>query len=152
MGVALESNSYGKSRVRLVGIARNEGQNILKDVSVDIQLTGEFELAHTGGDNSQILPTDTMKNMVYVLARQEAIDDIEGFGRRLVDHFITHFSQVSQARVSIVEKFWERIAVNGRPHPWAFVAGQRERRTATVIGTRGGHSVEAGIDDLLVLK
>jgi urate oxidase len=150
--VKLVSNNYGKSRVRLVRVVRSGGRHELKDVSVDIQLTGDFEAAHTRGDNREVLPTDTMKNMVYVLAKQQPIVHIEGFGIRLVDPFLANLPQVSEARVAISEKMWGRIAVDGDPHPWAFVAGARERRTARVIATRSGHSVEAGIDDLLVLK
>lgn len=150
--VKLVSSNYGKSRVRLVRVVRNAGRHELKDISVDVQLTGDFEFAHTRGDNRKVLPTDTMKNMVYALAKQQPVDHIEAFGARLANHFMANLPQVSEARVAISEKMWHRIVVDGDPHPWAFVAGASERRTARVTATRSGHSIEAGIDDLLVLK
>ena len=47
MTIALGQNSYGKSRVRLVQVTEKGGQRHLKDISVDIQLAGDFERAHT---------------------------------------------------------------------------------------------------------
>ena len=152
MAVKLATSNYGKSRVRLVRVARDGGVHHLKDISVDIQLEGDFEAIHTQGDNSKVLPTDTMKNTVYVLAKQRLLGEIEAFGQRLVSHFLEHNPQLSRARVAITENLWARITSDGKPHPWAFVAGSRERRTAQVSATRTDRVIEAGIDDLLILK
>jgi urate oxidase len=152
MPVKLARNNYGKSRVRLVRVTRINGVHHLKDVSVDIQLEGDFEAVHTRGDNSNVLPTDTMKNTVYVLAQQRPVGAIEEFGQRLVRHFLQNSSQLSAARIAITENLWARIAANNEPHPWAFVSSGREKRTANVSGDRKQMSIEAGIDDLLILK
>ena len=44
--------------------------------------------SYTDGDNSDVLPTDTMKNTVYALAAQEPVGDPEIFGIRLARHFL----------------------------------------------------------------
>ena len=45
-------------------------------------LEGEFEAAHTVGDNTDLLATDTMRNTVYAL-READLGPIETFARRL---------------------------------------------------------------------
>ena len=152
MSVELASNSYGKSRVRLVRVTRTGQQHELKDLTVDIQFEGDFAEVHTRGDNRKVLPTDTMKNTVYALAGRQPIGEIEHFGALLIEHFLKNNSHVSSVRIQITEHPWSRIFVEGRPHPTAFVSAGREQRTATLIGTREGNTVSAGISDLLVLR
>src|SRR5579872_2418965 len=132
MSFELVSNNYGKSAVRLLRVTREAQQHDVKDVSVDIQFEGDFEAVHTAGDNSRVLPTDTMKNTVYVLAAQQPVGEIEQFAGRLVTHFLDRNRQVSQVKVRISERLWSRIAVGQRFHPTAFVASGSEARTASV--------------------
>jgi urate oxidase len=152
MGIKLVSNNYGKSAVRLVRITRGEQQHELKDIIVDVQLKGDFEAVHTKGDNRKVLPTDTMKNTVYVLAGQQPVGEIEHFAGRLISHFLSNNPQVSSVRVNISERLWSRIPAAGKPHPTAFVAGTREERVATAVGTRERTAISAGIKHLLVLR
>lgn len=152
MGIKLSTNNYGKSQVRLLRITRGEEAHHLKDISVDIQFEGDFEEVYTRGDNHKVLPTDTMKNTVYALAGQRPVGEIEEFGLHLAEHFLETNPQVRNVRVAMSERLWARIPVHGQPHPWAFVGGRPERRTALVSATRAGHATQAGIEDLLVLK
>lgn len=152
MGTKLSTNNYGKSRVRLLRVTRSEEAHHLKDISVDIQFEGDFDEVYTDGNNRKVLPTDTMKNTVYALAGQRPVGEIEDFGLRLAEHFLGQNPQVRNVRVALSERLWARIPVKGQPHPWAFVGGPPERRTALVVATRAGHSTQAGIEDLLVLK
>jgi urate oxidase len=152
MEIALAQNNYGKSRVRLVQVTPEGAGRNLKDISVDIQLAGDFEAAHTRGDNGNILPTDTMKNTVYVLAKQAAVGPIEEFALRLATHFLQHNPQVSDAKITISEKLWSRIVNGGKLHPRAFESRGQERRVTIVYANRQGASVNSGVEDLLVLK
>ncbi|MGA7553932.1 MAG: hypothetical protein WBW54_09320, partial [Candidatus Acidiferrales bacterium] len=70
MTIKLVENNYGKSRIRLLRVVRQNGRHDIREWTLAISFEGDFETAHTKGDNSKILPTDTMKNTVYVLARQ----------------------------------------------------------------------------------
>lgn len=148
----LAANNYGKSQVRLVRVTRHAQQHELKDISVDIQFEGDFDPVHTHGDNSKVLPTDTIKNTVYALAGQQPVGEIEDFAQRLSSHFFAGNPQLSQVRVQISERLWSRIPVDGRPHPSAFVEGSNERRTATVTATRKGNVIRSGLEGLLVLR
>jgi urate oxidase len=54
--------------------------------------------------------------------------------------------------VHVAEHPWARIEVGGRPHEHAFQRGNGGNRVATVSAGGGEPQIEAGIDDLLVLK
>jgi urate oxidase len=81
MSSTISANSYGKSLVRLTKVTRKKDRHELKEIAVDICLEGAFEEAYTRGDNSMVVPTDTMKNTVYALASKHELADIEGFAR-----------------------------------------------------------------------
>jgi urate oxidase len=148
----LGENGYGKSRVRLVKVSRRDGRHELRDLTVSIRLEGEFEDAHVRGDNRDVLPTDTMKNTVYALARQVEIEAIEDFARALATHFVSDNPAVTRARVTVREHAWHRIPVRSRGHPHAFIRGSDEVDIATVTAEGDGARVESGIDELRVLK
>jgi urate oxidase len=152
VAIRLGENNYGKSRVRLLRVVKQEGRHDIREVTLGIAFEGDFDAAHTKGDNRKILPTDTMKNTVYVLARQYPIEAVEDFCAHLVEHFLTYNSQVTRVRVEALENPWSRIPMGGKPHTSAFLRAGPETRTAKLAGTRDGTTVHAGIQDLVVLK
>ena len=152
MPIVLGQNNYGKSRVRLVQVTRHKDRHDLKELNVAIQLQGDLTTAHTLGDNSKVLPTDTMKNTVYALAKGDAIQDPETFGAKLASHFLDTQPHISEARVELREHLWKRITVNGKPHRHSFLSAGNERRVAVVTKSRTATTVEGGIEELLVLK
>jgi len=152
MPIRLAENNYGKSGVRLLRVSRQEGRHDLKELTLAIRFEGDFEAAHVQGDNRKILPTDTMKNTVYALARQHPIETIEKFSLHLIDHFLTYNPQVSLVRIDATEKLWTRLPRGDKPHPSAFTRASEEKRTAQLSGTREGTTIHAGIDGLVVLK
>jgi urate oxidase len=150
---ALADNRYGKSRVRLIRVRRHPDRHDLREWNVQILLQGDFETCFTLGDNSRILPTDTMKNTVYSLARSSSADSIEDFGRELVDFLLARNSQVSEMEVSIQEKLWDRVAVHGKPHPTAFIQSASELQTTSVSRAQSGKfCISSGLDNLVILK
>jgi urate oxidase len=152
MSPRLAWNGYGKAAVRLVKVDRSGPRHVLHDLTVDAQLQGAFDAAHTAGDNALVLPTDTIKNTVYALARQGPVSPPEQFGERLGRHFLGACSAAGAAVISLAVHRWDRAGVKGRPHEHAFVRGPAERRLATVTVDRQGTSVAAGLDGLGLLK
>lgn len=154
MPVKIVQNNYGKCRVRLMKVARHEdGRHELQNLSVKIAFEGDFETVHTTGDNSKVLPTDTMKNTVYTLSQQtREIEEIEAFARRLADHFLTNNSQILKVKIEIAEHDWTRVNVNEQPHLHSFVKAGDEKRIAKIEATREATIVESGVEDLIVLK
>lgn len=142
----LAENRYGKSGVRLVKLTREAGRHDFQDLTVAISLEGDFQAVHEGGDNSSVLPTDTMKNTVYALARQNPIGEIEEFGKLLAGHFLRSHDAIRRARVHIREKLWERLD----PHTFRQAGG--ETRVTEVTAGDEGVAIESGLEDLLVAK
>ncbi|MFD1466611.1 factor-independent urate hydroxylase [Hymenobacter caeli] len=153
MPIKLAANAYGKNAVNLSRVLRHAGHHEFRQVSVSVQLTGDFEAAHTVGDNALILPTDTQKNTVYALAREYFTGPIEEFGLVLARHFVARNPQVSKARIEIVEHLYQRMSFDGQAHPHAFVGGGSEKRRAAVeLRADGTTTVWAGLKGLLLLK
>jgi urate oxidase len=152
MSIVLSQAGYGKAEVRLVKVSRRSDGHDLRDLTVGVWLEGDFHAAYVGGDNTGLLATDTMRNAVYALAKDHPIDDIESFGRRLVEHFLAAGPGVTSARVNIVEHPWARLEVGGAPHEHAFQRASGGNHVATVAGDGGEPLIESGIDDLLVLR
>jgi urate oxidase len=149
----LASNRYGKSRVRVIRVTRHESHHDLDEWTVQVLLTGDFETAHTVGDNSKILPTDTMKNTVYFVARQSKAVSIEDYAKELIDFLLSRNPQVSGAEVVIESHLWKRLTVDGQPHPAAFMHGSDERQTARVSRRQGeAFTIVSGLDRLHILK
>jgi urate oxidase len=152
MPIVLGQNNYGKSRVRLVQVTRHKDRHDVKELDAAIQLQGDLTTAHTLGDNGKVLPTDTMKNTVYALAKGDPIQDPETFALKLASHFLDTQAHISEARVELREHVWNRILVNGKPHRHSFLSTGNERRVAVVTKSFTGTTVEGGIEELLVLK
>src|ERR1043166_8498779 len=153
MSAVLGANSYGKSAIRLVKVVRTGDRHEIRDFTVDVALEGVFERAHTAGDNSMVLPTDTMKNTVYAKAREHPVREPEDFARVLLEHFLNASSAAARARVRVAEHSWRHVDVDGRPHDTTFERAGGEQRMAEVSLARGAEPrVCAGIDRLLVLK
>jgi urate oxidase len=152
MSTTLLEHNYGASHVRLIKVQRQQDRHDLKELSVGVQLEGEFESSYTSGDNRAILPADTIKNTVYALAKLYIIEQIEEFAQQLINHFLTDNPQVRKVRVEIAEYLWTRIPFGGKPHPWSFTPAGPERRITAVTGTRETVLIEAGIENLQIVK
>jgi len=152
MSSILTHNAYGKSGVRLTKVTRHPDRHEFKEITVNIQLEGDFDDSYITGDNSKLVATDSMRNTVYVLASEHPLEDIESFGQALSKHFLDKYEQVTSSNVHISEHLWQRIAVGGKPHAHSFVSTGGEKRTATVYADRDLVEVESGIENLVVAK
>jgi urate oxidase len=149
----LGENSYGKSRVRLSRITRRENYHYFQEWTVRVLLHGDFEASFSEADNSKILPTDTMKNTVYSLARNSSAETIEEFALELGDHFLDNNSQVSKVSVEIEEKAWERMTCDGAAEATTFKLGGPELHTVSAERAKeASWSIASGVEDLVILK
>jgi len=152
MTIRLGENSYGESHVRFLRVVQQQGRHDVKEVTVEVRFEGDFEEAHATGNNRKILPADTIKNTVYVLARQYPVEALEEFCLHLVEHFLTYNPQVTGVRVEAKENLWPRVPLGGKPHPHVFALAGNEKRTTTLSSTRQETIVRGGIENLIVLK
>jgi urate oxidase len=151
--VKLAENRYGKSRIRLVRVKRQPDHHDLREWTVQILLQGDFEPCFAEGDNSKILPTDSMKNTVYSLARKSSAECIEDFAKDLTEFLLDRNPQITCAEAAISESRWDRITVRGEAHPTTFVRSSCELETATVTQNRDAAAkIVSGLEDLVLLK
>lgn len=152
MPARLVRDSYGKSDVRVTRVIRHGRQHELVEMSVDVELRGDFKDTYLIGDNRKIVATDSMKNTVYVFAKNHPLDSIESFAISLADHFTGTYRQVESATVRVRQSSWKRIKVKARPHPHAFISGGNELRTCSAERAGRRRIVSGGLTNLLVLK
>jgi urate oxidase len=145
---AITSNAYGKTRVRLTYVDRSQPVHEVCELSVNVLFEGDFAAVYKDGDNANVLPTDTVKNTVYVLARQLRSDSIESFGQGIARHFLQRLPQVSQVSVHLDETPWQQITGHGT----AFTQPGNERRTIQLQATRSAVILKSGIKGLSILK
>ena len=148
----LVSHNYGKASVRVMKVTRTGLHHTLKELEVSVMLQGDFDASYTRADNSLVVPTDTMKNTVYVLAKDKLGSENEEFGLALGEHFLKNYTQVSQVEVGLSERCWDRMSPGGKPHPHSFVQTNPARSIAAITCSRSAQSVTSGIEDLLILK
>jgi len=148
----LTGHRYGKARVRVMKILREGLVHTLKDLEVAAYLNGDFASSYTSGDNSKVVATDTIKNTINVFARQHLGEEIERFGLVLGEHFLTRYEQVREAEIQISERRWERLTVDGAPHPHSFAAGAEGRAFTRVTCSNSEETIRSGVRDLVILK
>ena len=151
--IELAENRYGKSRVRLMKVVRGPNGNDLREWTVQVLLTGDFDSAHYDGDNSKILPTDTMKNTAYFVARNSSATSMEDYAKELAGFLLSRNPQVSSASIAIEGVMWKRLTVDGKPHPTSFMRGSGELQTTTVSCSRAASfRIQSGFKNLVVMK
>ncbi|KAF5948092.1 hypothetical protein HYC85_014049 [Camellia sinensis] len=145
---------HGKARVRVGRVWKTEdGRHSFAEWSVSITLLSDCLPAYIHGDNSSIVATDTMKNTVYVKAKEcsEQIS-MEDFAIGLGKHFTSFYEQVTAAIIKIVEKPWERMYIDGQSHEHGFKLGSEKHTTEVTVKKSGALLVTSGIEGLAVLK
>jgi urate oxidase len=149
----LGDNCYGKSRVRLSRITREGDRHRFNEWTIQVRLEGQFDSSFTAADNSSVLPTDTLKNTVYSLARRSAAATIEEFAIELGDYFLLHLEHLSKVRIEIGEKAWEPMRIDGAPDPTTFKLGGPELQTVDARRERDrSWQISSGVDGLTILK
>jgi urate oxidase len=151
--ITLGENRYGKSRVRVMKVERDGARHKVHEWNVEVWLKGNFQSCFEDGDNSRILPTDTIKNTVYFLARQSNATTPEAFAIELVTYLIESNPQVSEARAGIEALPWVHLFAGDQMHETAFVQMGHAYDTVTVTYLRGRSAVVvSGFSRLALLK
>ncbi len=145
--VILAANQYGKAENRVVRVVRDTARHEVVDLNVTSQLRGDFEAAHTQGDNSHVVATDTQKNTIFAFAK-DGVPSPEEFLLRLADHFTGDFDWVTGGRWAADLFGWTRID----DHDHAFYRGSPEVRTAVLVRDGDTNTMLSGFYGLTVMK
>src|SRR6267378_938293 len=148
----LIQHQYGKAHVRVMKVTRNGRQHSLKELDVEVGLSGDFDASYTKADNRLVVATDSMKNTVNVFAKKKLGGENEEFGVILAEHFLKTYSQVKRVEINLSERCWSRIQTGGKPHAHSFTEKSPAKPFARIVCAQKETLVESGIEDLLILK
>jgi urate oxidase len=148
----LTHHRYGKGRVRTLRLARDGTRHEVRELTMQVMLEGDFSGAFTDGDNRSSIATDTMKNIVNVLAHRYPRAGNEDFAGHVAAFFLDTYPQVTTASVTALETRWTRLVLDGTPHDHGFTLDGNGQPLARVVATRDGVSVESGIENFTFMK
>ncbi|ARP99935.1 factor-independent urate hydroxylase [Pseudorhodoplanes sinuspersici] len=150
--MALISNTYGKGRVRVMRIKKDGPVQEVRELNVKAMLTGGFAAAFTDHDNSAVISTDTVKNVVNIVARENLGLDTEAFGKVLAARFLDRYPQVESVRIELHEVKWVRMSIGGKPHPHSFVLDNNGQPFVIITASRAAMEVVSGITGFTFMK
>jgi len=152
---SIASARYGKDNVRVYKVERDEktGVQTVTEMTVCVLLEGAIDVSYTKADNSVVVATDSMKNTVYIKAKEHPVTPPELFASILGTHFVETYSHLTAAHIKVVTHRWTRMTIDGKPHPHSFYRDGNETRNVEAVVRRGkGIDIRSGIVGLLVLK
>jgi urate oxidase len=150
--VPLIKNRYGKGRVRIMRIHRDGDKQDVSQLSIKAMLEGDFGRAYTDADNSTSTSTDTIKNIVNVVARENTALSTEEFCQVLAKRYLDLYPQASSVSITAHETKWARLAVDGELHPHAFLLDSNGKPTVEIHATRDGTVMSSGLDGFTFMK
>jgi urate oxidase len=150
--MALVCNTYGKGRVRVMRIHRDGDRHDVRELTIRAMMEGDFARAYTSADNSKVVATDTIKNIVNICARKHLDLATEPFCQAVAKYFIEHYPQVEKATVTGHETKWSRLSFADKPHPHSFVLDANGRPFAKVTATRTSMVTVSGVEGYTFMK
>lgn len=150
--MALLQKTYGKDHVRVMRIDRKPDRHEVRELTVRAMLTGNFDRAFTHADNETSVATDTVKNIINVVARENISAGTEPFCAAVAKKLLDSYPEVDSATVTAHETKWSRLQVDGKPHAHSFLLDNNGKPFAKVVATRSAMTTESGIDAFTFMK
>ena len=148
----LQSNRYGKARVRVFKKIKKDCAHVPKELDVQTLLEGDFGDSYLKDDNKKIIATDSIKNTTNVVAFNQLGTETEPFAIALCEHYLKKYSHVTSVHVETLERVWERQIVDGRPSGTNFVSSGKGIPWTRTVATRDSIETTSGVRELVVLK
>ena len=141
----IESSSYGESRLRMLRVIPRGDRHDPRDLTIGLRFEGRLD---------EMVPGEAIKNLVHRVVREQdrAVEAIEPLGIAICDALLHAYRSIGLARVEIVEQPWSRLDAGGKPQGQAFTPAGAERRTAIVTGNGTRTAVQAGLENLVLLR
>jgi urate oxidase len=144
--------TYGKGRVRIMRVARATARHEVRELSLQVMLEGDFAASFTSADNAKVIATDSIKNIVNLVARDHLDTETEPFTQALAAYFFTHYRQVDAVNITAHETKWDRMQIGGAAHDHAFRLDANGQPTVHLAATRDGSALSSGIEGYTFLK
>ena len=84
--VKVSYTGYGKNDVRLMRVRREGDKYFVTELKVNVELQLSSVKDYHEGDNSDVVSTDSQKNTVLALARQNQVSEKDG-GPEEMEHW-----------------------------------------------------------------
>ena len=151
---SLTSSMHGKSRVRVMRVHRRpDGIHDVRELTVSVMLEGAgFARAFTDADNRETVATDTIRNIVHVVAREQVAADGERFADALARRLLALYPGVRRVTIEARARPWSRVRVAGALHPHAFAGDANGTPLVRTIGTREAVETRSGVEHFEFLK
>jgi urate oxidase len=150
--MALLQYTYGKGRVRVLRLHRDGDQHEPRETTAMVLLEGDFGKSFTAPDNSSVVATDSIKNIVNVVARENLRANTEEFGIAISKKFLDRYKHIERVNVDLSETQWQRLSFNGQPHGHSFVRAGNGNPTARVSASRQSTEIDSGVDGFTFMK
>jgi urate oxidase len=150
--VPLIMNRYGKGRVRVMRIHRDGERHEVSQLNIKAMLDGDFSRTFTHADNSKTVSTDTIKNIVNIVARENTGLGTEEFCQALAKKYFDSYPQVSSVSITAHETRWNRLEIGGKPHPHSFTLDGNGKPFVELNATRQASTMSSGIDGFTFMK
>jgi urate oxidase len=150
--VPLIKNRYGKGRVRVMRIHRDGERHEVSQLNIKAMIEGDFARTYTHADNTRTVSTDTIKNVVNIVARENTGLCTEEFCQVLAKKYLDSYPQVTSVAITAHETKWSRLSFGGKPHPHSFILDSNGKPTVEVTATREGSTLASGIDGFAFMK
>ena len=141
----IESSSYGESRLRMLRVIARGDRHDPRDLTIGLRFEGRLD---------QMVPGEAIKNLVHRIVREEdrAVEAIEPLGMAIAGAILGAYRSIGLARVELVEQPWARLDAGGKLQGQAFTPAGVERRTAVVTDNGTRTAVQAGLENLVLLR
>ncbi|MET0258837.1 MAG: factor-independent urate hydroxylase [Methylobacterium sp.] len=148
----LTASRYGKGRVRVMRLTRDGDHHTPRELALTVLMTGGFDAAWTEGDNRACIATDSVKNIVNVVAARNLSLDKEAFVEAVAETFLDKYPQVEALLVEGLETRWLRQAIGGRPHGHVFTLDGNGTGFVRLVARRDGAVLQSGLRGFTVMK
>jgi urate oxidase len=140
-----EKSAYGESRLRMLRVIPRGDRHDPRDLTIGLRFEGSLDA---------MVPGEAVKNLVHRVVREQdhAAAAIETLGVALCDALLATYGSIGLARVDLTEQPWTRVDAGGKPQGQTFTPAGVERRTALVTGNGERTAVQAGIEELVLMR
>jgi urate oxidase len=151
--VRITHTSYGKTSVPVMKVVHKEPTHEVWEFMVDVAVESpELEQSYTQADNSPIVATDTMKNLVNYLSFSYDFASLEDLALHIAHSLRKRYDHLPRWTVRIEGAAWRHLAPGGKEQPISFARTGPETSFTTAVVDADKDSLRSGIRELLVLK
>lgn len=148
----LKTFTYGKGRVRIMRVKRDTVRHEVRELNIQVMLEGDFSGSFLSADNSKVIATDSIKNIVNITARENPGLDAEDFLQVIAAYFFNHYAHADKVSIAAHETKWARLEIDGAAHDHAFQLDANGQPVTRLTATRADQKITSGVEGFTFLK